>query len=223
MKSDDRRNQIVTAAMRVVARDGAAAVTTRSIAREARVNLATLHALFGSKDALLLAVLERTTDLLVQALLPRTPRTHQSNGPSDPLAKTLTTLWALIDRDDRLPLVRCELQLSLQHRPACLQTVREQEGRYLEALAAIYRRAGTDPIAGISAEALAALVVAIVDGLVVHGSHKEGTDAPADRWAGAIRAIVDRITADAPRTTRTHDSGQPARQRIADCGSKEGY
>jgi AcrR family transcriptional regulator len=46
-----RRGQIIAATMRLIARDGVASLSTRKIAREADVNLATLHNLFGSKAA----------------------------------------------------------------------------------------------------------------------------------------------------------------------------
>ena len=51
--------QIIAAAYRAIARQGVAAITTRTLAGEAGVNLATLHALLGGKDALLMAVLEQ--------------------------------------------------------------------------------------------------------------------------------------------------------------------
>src|SRR5439155_1438667 len=51
-----RRAPIIAATMRLIARDGIAALSTRTIAREAAVNLGTVYDLVGRKDDLLLAV-----------------------------------------------------------------------------------------------------------------------------------------------------------------------
>src|SRR3954453_23482283 len=104
VQRSDRRAQIVAATYRAIAREGVAAITTRKIAGEAAVNLATLHSLFGSKDALLVAVLDQVTGRMIDALAPPA-QAHQ--GLRAALAETAAALWALTDREPRLPLVRC--------------------------------------------------------------------------------------------------------------------
>jgi len=52
------KDQILRAARLVLQRDGAAALSIRGVASEAGVNLALVHYHFGSRDGLLLAVLE---------------------------------------------------------------------------------------------------------------------------------------------------------------------
>ena len=47
----DRRTALVQAALRVVARDGVAAATTRRIVAEAGMPLASFHYVFASRDA----------------------------------------------------------------------------------------------------------------------------------------------------------------------------
>src|SRR5689334_13930836 len=116
-RAGERHAQIVAAACRVVAQEGAAAVTTRKIAGEAGVNLATLHFLFGSKDALLIAVLDQVTDRMIAALARPNRRPDE---PRAALAETTSALWALADREPWLPLVRCELLLYLERRPVCV-------------------------------------------------------------------------------------------------------
>jgi AcrR family transcriptional regulator len=52
-KLPSTREQILLAAKIALARDGYEKITTRSIAKEAQVNIATLHYYFGTKEALL--------------------------------------------------------------------------------------------------------------------------------------------------------------------------
>ena len=61
------RQQLLDAARTVLQRDGAAALSTRSVGAEAGVNLSLIHYYFGSRDGLLLAVLEQmNADLLAR-------------------------------------------------------------------------------------------------------------------------------------------------------------
>jgi TetR/AcrR family transcriptional regulator, regulator of biofilm formation and stress response len=63
----ERRKELVAAAIRVIVREGMAAATTRAVAAEAQMSLASLHYVFGSRDALLEAVIERVTAEELQA------------------------------------------------------------------------------------------------------------------------------------------------------------
>jgi AcrR family transcriptional regulator len=59
-----RREQLIEAAVRVIAREGADGATTRKIADEAKAPLASLHYCFQNKENLLLAVFERLAEEL---------------------------------------------------------------------------------------------------------------------------------------------------------------
>lgn len=69
---EQRRAQLVAAAMRVMQREGAWALTTRAVAREAGVPLGAVHYAFGAKAELVRAVFaadrERATALLRRAV-----------------------------------------------------------------------------------------------------------------------------------------------------------
>ncbi|MGY1683300.1 TetR/AcrR family transcriptional regulator [Geodermatophilus sp. SYSU D01176] len=69
---EQRRAQLVAAAMRVMQREGAWSLTTRAVAREAGVPLGAVHYAFGSKSELVRAVFqadrERATALLRRAV-----------------------------------------------------------------------------------------------------------------------------------------------------------
>src|SRR3954453_10139586 len=62
------RSAIVVAAIRLMAREGVAAASTRRIAAEAGVAQATIHYVFGTKTELYRAVIEEATDNLVLAV-----------------------------------------------------------------------------------------------------------------------------------------------------------
>ncbi|MFD8295092.1 TetR/AcrR family transcriptional regulator [Streptomyces bauhiniae] len=59
VSAEARRQQLLEAAVRVVAREGADGATTRKIADEAKAPLASLHYCFQNKESLLLAVFKQ--------------------------------------------------------------------------------------------------------------------------------------------------------------------
>lgn len=67
-KSAETRARIIEGAIRSLETHGIAEVTTRRIAAAANVQLATLHYHFDSKEALLLAVLDRLNAAMIEAL-----------------------------------------------------------------------------------------------------------------------------------------------------------
>lgn len=84
----ERRQILVEAAIRVVARDGVAAATTRAIVAEAGVSLASLHYAFASLDDLLSTAIEEVTErerlAAAQSLGPALP---EVGGIADPLER----------------------------------------------------------------------------------------------------------------------------------------
>jgi len=69
------RELLLSAARTVLNRDGAAGLSTRTVAAEAGVNLSLIHYYFGSRDGLLLAVLDRVN----RDLLARQHRMYERN------------------------------------------------------------------------------------------------------------------------------------------------
>lgn len=65
-KEASSRDQLLSAARQVLARDGAAALSVRSVAVAAGINSSLIHYYFGSRDGLLLAVLERMNSELLE-------------------------------------------------------------------------------------------------------------------------------------------------------------
>jgi TetR/AcrR family transcriptional regulator, regulator of biofilm formation and stress response len=63
----ERRQALVEAAARVIAREGVAAASTRAITAEAGMSLASFHYVFPSRDALLAEVIERALEREIAA------------------------------------------------------------------------------------------------------------------------------------------------------------
>ena len=208
----ERQTQIVVATCRAIARGGVAAITTRKIASEAGVNLATLHSLFGSKDGLLLAALDEVTGLLIEALPAPAQGRRRSRAV---LVETSAALWALADREPRLPLVRCELLLYLQRRPAHAQEARAQQRRYLAALADRYRGNRSATGGGVACQTLTLLVASQVDGLALHGAFLEPTNSHRQIRARALRALLALLEEDGPaRATGDSSDNRPRRGTV---------
>jgi AcrR family transcriptional regulator len=162
-RPSDRRSQIIAAALRLVAREGAALVTTRKIAHEANVNLGTLHYLFTGKDALLLDALTEVTGQMMAALA--------EAGAATSLTAALSEAWqallALVDGEPELPLVRCELLLYLQRHPAYAEAARAECGRYRAALAALHDGWCPDDERAAGCLVVAELTASLVDGMAL--------------------------------------------------------
>ncbi|MEV7692296.1 TetR family transcriptional regulator [Microbacterium sp. NPDC089189] len=59
---EERRSELLDAAVRVIGRDGLAAATTRAIVAEADMPLGAFHYVFASRDDLLVAVIDHVTE-----------------------------------------------------------------------------------------------------------------------------------------------------------------
>ena len=209
-----RRAQIIAATMRLIARDGVAALSTRTIAREAAVNLGTLHHLFGAKDDLLLAVLEGATSRMIGALV--LVDGHPGGGLCTALTESFTVLCALLDRDPALPLVRCEVLLYARRRPIQPASALQQQ-RYLDALGVCFRVAGAPGELGlIACEELAAVVSSSIDGLALQTATGVPLSAQTATRAHVLRALLTLVPAPATGPQPCADGGS-AERRLTLC------
>src|SRR5579859_4782148 len=110
---DERRAEILSAAVRVLSRDGLAETTTRKIATEAGVNQAMLRYYFGSKDDLLFAVLQemmRLTNEIVREVA------STRGSIRETIADSLRAFWAHVESAPELQVMQYELTLyALRH------------------------------------------------------------------------------------------------------------
>lgn len=88
---EERRRELTETAVRVMARDGAWALTTRAVAKEAGVPHGTVHYAFSSKDELLRSVMH--LDLSHMADLVEDHRTRRIDGVAD-VQQVLSDMFA---------------------------------------------------------------------------------------------------------------------------------
>ncbi|MGH2515857.1 MAG: TetR/AcrR family transcriptional regulator, partial [Ktedonobacterales bacterium] len=164
--ADERRAEILAAAIRVLAREGLGEATTRKIAAEAGVNQAMLAYYFGSKDDLLFAVLQemmRATGEIVRAALPA------DVGLADAVAGSLTAYWAHVEAEPELEILQYELTLYALRRPESAWLARQQYDGY----AAVVETLIADAFAAagaprpVSAASLSRFLIAGLDGLIL--------------------------------------------------------
>ncbi len=171
-KSEATRDRVIQGAMRALSEHGVTATTTRKIAAECGVPLATLHYHFESKSALLLAVLDAINDETTAAF--RADRRDHVDLDSA-IARTLRAMWRFAERTRELQLVQDQLTLyALRGKDAWL--AEQQYESYLrvwrEALLATGQRTGELDAAGCAA--LARFILAGVDGLILQDLARPG-------------------------------------------------
>ena len=193
-KSAETRARIVRGALRALESYGLNETTTRRIASEADVRLATLHYHFDSKEAVLLAVL----DLLVSELaVTLEADTSTCTTLEARIAEVLRASWAYVERTRAKQIVQYELTLyALRTRGSEWLAARQYEG-YVDAYATLLERsavASTPALTRVQARDLAHLMLAGVDGLIL-----QALAGAADQH---LRAGLDAVTAGAQARAR---------------------
>ena len=201
----DRRTALVQAALRVVARDGVAAATTRRIVAEAGMPLASFHYVFASRDELMGELIEaavageqRDLDPLLAAVTDADARAMR-----DVLRAGLQHYFDGVRADPDREKAMLELTQWALREPGFEPLARRQYARYHQlaahAAAEAARLTGsswTRPI-----EEVARILVAFTDGLTV-GWLVTRDDAAAaatmDVAADALAALATPATADDP-------------------------
>ena len=100
LPAEQRRKQIVAAAVNVFARHGYRGATTRAIAAEAGVAEALLYKYFSSKEALFIAAVERTAGRILEGT--RSIVARHPEAPHVALGEMLGFVRGLLDRNETL-------------------------------------------------------------------------------------------------------------------------
>ncbi|MEU5220323.1 TetR/AcrR family transcriptional regulator [Streptomyces sp. NPDC020807] len=141
--ADERREQLVEAALRVMIRDGVARATTRAIVGEAGLPLGAFHYCFRSKQELLHGVIERI--LLGSLASPLVPLAPGTPAP-EVVRATLHAYWDHIRAHPDEHQLTYELTQYALREPGLADVARRQYERYLDAnvdhLEAVARQAG---------------------------------------------------------------------------------
>ena len=167
MSADERRAQLVEAAIVVMTRDGIAKATTRAIVGEAGVPLGVFHYCFESKAA----VLERVVTTLHERSVERVLTTPPTSGSvRDIVRATLEEYWqhVVTHRDEHR--LTYEVTQAALHDPALAGVARAQYELYLhtntEALTSAADRIGvtfTVPVRELSR-----YLLSVLDGLTLN-------------------------------------------------------
>lgn len=169
----ERRTRIIDAALRVIAADGIAGLSHRTVAAEADVPLGSTTYHFRSLDELLVAALRRSNENFVQALRDSGAFAVEpgEGGPEAGLAEELTRLLDRWFAGERGAIeLEYELYLAALRRPALRPVAAEWTEEAVELLS---RR--TDP-------ETARALVALMDGVCLQVLLTGGTfDAPCTR------------------------------------------
>jgi AcrR family transcriptional regulator len=183
-KSEVTRAQIIQGALQALEKTGVIGTTTRKIAAEANVQLATLHYHFESKSALLVAVLEALIDEIAERL-------REDRGGTEPdLDERIEILirgtWRSIMQSRTRQIVQYELTLYALREGA--QWLADQQ---YEAYLRLYRdqlasKSGQPELSLQSYTVLARFILAGIDGLILQELVKPNRS----RSVRAIEALI---------------------------------
>jgi transcriptional repressor BetI len=184
-----RREQIVQATIRCLAREGYAALTMKKVAREARVSPGILHYYFESKRAILVAALDTVMADLDRRMAERVREARDARGR---LRAVIRSCLALAEDDREFWAVLVEFWGEMIHdrelsriNAALYRRLR----RSLGATVAQGIRAGA--FRRVEAEEAGAVILALVDGLSLQRTF-DPRALSADRAARAAEEAVTR-------------------------------
>lgn len=165
-KSDLTRAQIIQGALQALEKTGVIGTTTRRIAAEANVQLATLHYHFESKSALLVAVLGALVEDIAKRL--HEERLDPDRDLDDRIEDLIRGTWRSIVRTKSRQIVQYELTLYALREGA--QWLADQQ---YEAYLRLYKenlvscRPGKLTLSSADYTALARFILAGIDGLIL--------------------------------------------------------
>lgn len=210
-RSDDgRRAELVTAASRVIAREGIAGATTRRIAHEAGVPTGLVHYWFAGKDELLEEVINDTLRPIRLALDEGGARLLGSRAD---LLAGLRSLFAVLQSDDRGRQIAVYEMTTWAMRKPDLQHVptRQYAGyRELATTATAELAAATGAELPAPADVVGTFLAVLVDGLCLAWlADPEGTD------VDAVLRLVSRLLSpylEPDRDDQRADDHEPSAQ-----------
>jgi AcrR family transcriptional regulator len=151
---------LLDAAERLLVEIGAAGITTRRVAEEAKLNHGLVHYYFGSVEQLLVRVLERFTDRLVE-------RQREMYAADVPFIEKWRTAMGYLDEDRPYQKIWFELQGLAWNRPELRERLAHVHAEWravlIEAFAPVRDELGLE----IPLEALVTLVYAFNEGIML--------------------------------------------------------
>lgn len=151
---------LLDAAERLLVDVGAAGITTRRVAEEAKVNHGLVHYYFGSVEQLLVRVLERFTDRLVE-------RQRQMYAADIPFIEKWRTAMGYLDEDRPYQKIWFELQALAWNRPDLRERLARVHAEWRAVLIEAFAPVRDDLGLEIPLEALVTLVYAFNEGIIL--------------------------------------------------------
>ncbi|WP_431218409.1 TetR/AcrR family transcriptional regulator [Leifsonia xyli] len=165
----DRRTALVQAALRVVARDGVAAASTRRIVAEAGMPLASFHYVFASRDELMAHLIDAAVESEQRDLAPVLAGPADGMGMRDALRAGLQHYFDGVRADPDREKAMLELTQWALREPGFEPLARRQYARYHEvaaqAAADAARLTGSEWMRPL--DEVARILVSFTDGLTV--------------------------------------------------------
>jgi AcrR family transcriptional regulator len=151
---------LLDAAERLLVEVGAAGITTRRVADEARANHGLVHYYFGSVEQLLVRVLERFTERLIE-------RQRDMYAADAPFLEKWRTAMAYLDEDLPYQKIWFELQALAWNRPELRERLAQVNAQWravlTEAFAPVHDELGLE----VPLEALVSLVYTFNEGIML--------------------------------------------------------
>lgn len=187
LPESERRAQILEAALRVAMRDGLAAVTARSVAKEAGLSQGLVFFHFASADGLLEALVANVTEATLAAAAP--PEAYQRLPAKDRFGAFLADRLVSLDEAGarRILELLVEAWVVGMRTPTARRSVREAAERYRATLLPVAQAAiaaQPERFHGVRAEALSSLALSAVLGTAIQATiDPDGFDRTAVRAA----------------------------------------
>lgn len=164
VSAQNRREQLLEAAIRVMSKEGLDRATTRRIAEVAGTTQGVFHYAFQDKNELLTAVVAAVTTEIENIL-------RGSVDPLQGLARAINDsirgVWAYVRRDDGLQLMQYELTIFCRRTPGFEWLAEWQYSRYAASTLEILTESLQGEKILIELSELTNFIVAAVDGLII--------------------------------------------------------
>lgn len=188
---EERREQLIDAAIQVLATEGLGRATTRNITEQANLALGAFHYAFRSKDELLESVIERVVSATERVLQEAVEGVRDDPGRAIP--RMLEKFWEFIDETPDLQLAQYELTVHALRNPKMRRLAVDQHKRYAAAILGVLDQVPGSP-EGQEAEDLARYIAATMDGLVLHRLVEEDVEGGRRRLhlhQSALQCLID--------------------------------
>lgn len=169
--------RIAAAAVTVVAREGFDVLSVRTVAREAGVSGGTVQHHYATRNALLLAAFAHTVDAITSRLI----HTNLRGPVQEVVARLCEQALPLDDQRRRECIVWTALSAAAPAHPELAAQHRRAVAVFTTALASIVRgaRAAGELPESCNPDVAAAVLVAVVDGLTLHGVARQDQNSTA--------------------------------------------